>query len=98
MKNELAQKHGLLCFSRHWHNPVLWSHYASRHTGLCLGFDVPDDCLGPVSYSRKRLVVEAESFTTPHQLAPEMVIKFFFTKYSHWRYENEVRCFVTLTD
>jgi len=27
-----------------------------------------------------------------------MLIKFFFTKYSHWRYENEVRSFVTLED
>jgi len=71
MKNELAQERGLLRFSRDWHNPVLWSHYASRHTGLCLGFDVPDDCLGPVSYSRKRLVVEAESFTTPISWHPK---------------------------
>ena len=98
MKNDLALKRGLLCFSRSWHNPVLWSHYAGRHTGICLGFDVPDHLLGPVSYSRKRLVVEAEAFTVPNQLAPEILIRFFFTKYSHWRYEDEIRSFVTLED
>src|SRR5205085_1662172 len=87
-----------LCFSRYWDNPVQWSHYAAKHAGLCLGFDIPDECLGPVSYSRKRLIVEAEKFREPGQLTLEMATKFLFTKYSHWRYENEVRCFVKLED
>lgn len=98
MKDELAEHHGLLCFSRHWHNPVQWSHYAAKHTGLCLGFDIPDEHLGPVTYSRKRLVVEAEKFRNPRELNAETVTRFLFTKYSHWRYEHEVRCFVTLED
>jgi hypothetical protein len=37
MKDEMAKKRGLLCFSRSWRNPVQWSHYAAKHTGLCLG-------------------------------------------------------------
>jgi hypothetical protein len=98
MKDQLASNRGLLCFSRHWNNPVQWSHYAAKHTGLCLGFDVPDEHLGAVTYSRKRLVVEAESFRNPRQLGVETVTQFLFTKYSHWRYENEVRCFATLED
>jgi hypothetical protein len=77
---------------------VQWSHYAAKHTGLCLGFDIPDEHLGLVNYSRKRLVIEAENFHEPRQFTPEMATKFLFTKYSHWRYENEVRCFVTLED
>lgn len=98
MKDQLALNRGLLCFSRDWHNPVQWSHYAARHTGLCLGFDIPDEHLGQVSYSRKRLVIEAESFRDPKQLDLETAKRFLFTKYSHWRYENEVRCFVRLED
>jgi hypothetical protein len=98
MKDELAERRGLLCFSQHWHNPVQWSHYAEKHTGLCLGFDVPDEHLGPVTYSRKRLVVEAGKFRNPRELSVETVTRFLFTKYSHWRYENEVRCFVTLEE
>jgi hypothetical protein len=93
MKDQLASNRGLLCFSRHWNNPVQWSHYAAKHTGLCLGFDIPGEHLGAVTYSRKRLVVEAESFHNPRELSVETVTKFQFTKYSHWRYENEVRCF-----
>lgn len=98
MKDELASKRGLLCFSRHWHNPVQWTHYAAKHTGLCLGFDIPDEHLGRVSYSRKRLVVQTEQFRDPKQLDVETARRFLFTKYSHWRYEDEVRCFVILED
>jgi len=101
MKDELALKRGLLCFSRDWHNPVQWSHYAAKHTGLCLGFDIPDapdQILGAVTYSRKRLVVEAERFRNPSEIPADIAVRFLFTKYSHWRYENEVRCFVTIED
>lgn len=98
MKNQLAKNRGLLCFSRDWHNPVQWSHYAAKHTGLCLGFDIPDEHLGVVTYSRKRLVVEAEKFHNVRELDIETTTRFLFTKYSHWRYENEVRSFVTLED
>lgn len=98
MKDQLATDHGLLCFSRNWHNPVQWSHYAAKHTGLCLEFDIPDEHLGQVSYSRKRLVVEAESLRNSRQLDVQTATRFLFTKYSHWKYENEMRCFVTLED
>ncbi len=98
MKDEIGTNRGLLCFSRDWHNPVQWSHYAAKHTGLCLGFDIPDALLGAVNYSRKRLVVETESFHNPRELSPDTVTRFLFTKYAHWRYENEVRSFVTLEE
>ena len=63
-----------------------------------LGFNIPDEDLGAITYSRKRLAVEVESFRNPSQLSVDIVKRFLLTKYSHWRYENEVRCFVTLED
>src|ERR1700690_489805 len=51
MKDELSLTNGLLCFSRDWHNPVQWSHYADKHRGLCLGFEVPTEPFGAVNYS-----------------------------------------------
>lgn len=98
MKQELALSRGILCFSCDWRNPVQWSHYADKHTGLCFGFDVPDKLLGRVNYSRRRFVVDLESFQDPRQIDVETAKKFLFTKYAHWRYENEVRSFVTLND
>ena len=98
MKEQIALNRGLLCFSRGWRNPVQWSHYAGKHSGLCLGFDIPDIHLGEVNYSGRRLAVAAERFLDPSQIDEASVTKFLFTKFSHWRYENEVRCFVTLED
>jgi hypothetical protein len=98
MKVQLSENRGLLCFSRNWQNPVLWSHYAEKHRGICLGFEVPEEKLGRVSYSRKRLVAEVDKLISPHQLDVETWRRFLFTKYSHWKYEDEIRCFVTLEE
>ena len=59
-KATLNDKRGLLCFSKKWENPVLWSHYAASHTGFCLGFDLNDNrvAVTEVKYSRKRIQVE----------------------------------------
>ncbi|PIP02362.1 MAG: hypothetical protein COW18_00380 [Zetaproteobacteria bacterium CG12_big_fil_rev_8_21_14_0_65_54_13] len=98
MKQDLAARRGLLCFSSKWKNPVMWSHYAEKHRGLCLGFDVDDESIGEVSYSGKRLVVELEQLKSPKEFRPEEARKLLFTKYAHWSYENEFRAFVTLDE
>ena len=40
-KNNLGNQIGLICMSEVWDHPLLWGHYANKHQGLCLGFDVP---------------------------------------------------------
>jgi hypothetical protein len=52
---QMDQHYGMLCFSRNWRNPVQWSHYAVKHTGLCLGFDIQTNVLTKVRYTAKRL-------------------------------------------
>jgi len=97
LRNALARHLGLLCFSRDWRNPVMWGHYAESHRGLCLGFDVDDHIAMPVEYVPRRLPFD-------HFLAPEtsekevrvLAARFASTKYSHWRYEKEVRCWASL--
>jgi len=98
MKEELSRRRGLLCFSRDWHNPVQWSHYADKHRGLCLGFDVPDESVGPVTYSGRRIPARIEQLTAPRLLDEAKAVSLLFTKFSHWSYEDEVRAFVTLED
>jgi hypothetical protein len=98
MKDQIAINRGLLCFSKHWRNPVQWSHYAGKHSGLCLGFDMPDIYLKEVNYSGRRLAVSVERFLDPTKIDEASAANFLFTKFSHWRYENEVRCFLTLED
>ncbi|WP_408014551.1 DUF2971 domain-containing protein [Sandarakinorhabdus oryzae] len=70
----------------------MWGHYASNHTGLCLGFDVDESIAMPITYISKRLSFD-ELFT--RKMTKEEISRisniYMTTKFSHWRYENEVR-------
>ena len=57
-KRDLSKDIGILCFSKYWYNPVQWTHYADRHKGLCLGFDVPDEYLVKINYCSNRQSAE----------------------------------------
>jgi hypothetical protein len=83
-KAQMAQQYGMLCFTRRWRNPVLWSHYADQHRGMCLGFDVPRESLRPVAYVTKRLPLRLP-------LTPATTEELLFTKYRDWQYEEEWR-------
>jgi len=50
-KDQLNESKGLICFSKSWSSPLMWGHYAEKHTGICLGFDVPDKLFEPVIYA-----------------------------------------------
>ena len=83
-KKEMGERFGLICFCKHWHNPLLWSHYADKHRGVCLGFDVDDGGLKAVNY-----VAERSSLQMP--LTKETTDELLFTKYRDWHYEEELR-------
>jgi hypothetical protein len=55
MRDEMTRNRGLLCFSHAWTNPLLWAHYADKHRGMCLGFDMSDDVARTVDYVGERL-------------------------------------------
>ncbi len=97
-KDEFHDTIGLLCFSESWHNPVLWSHYADKHRGICLGFDIPDEYAIPVNYSKKRVAVRFQNNDQNQGLAPEFVNELLRTKYEHWVYEAERRMFLILDE
>ena len=63
---------GILCFSKRWDNPVQWAHYADRHKGLCLGFDIPDERLTKVDYVDERMSVD-EFLARTHHLTDKLV-------------------------
>lgn len=88
-REEVHQLHGLICFSRDWTNPVQWAHYADKHRGLCLGFDVQG--AEQVRYVASRLA-------WPDVIGTDFMQKLLFTKYSHWSYEDEYRYFADLNE
>ena len=98
LKNDISEKFGVLCFSRNWHNPLLWSHYADKHKGMCLGFDVPRSYLMEMTYSGRRLLMSIENEMKKFKLDEEFMKKMLSTKYKDWKYEDEVRLFLNLEE
>ena len=96
LKEELNKSKGLLCFSRTWSNPVMWGHYAERHSGIALGFEGSDEQFEPVIYAHAPLPVSRELGTGLPKPTETEVNKLLRTKFHDWHYENEVRIFVQL--
>jgi hypothetical protein len=88
---------GMLCFSANWRDPVIWAHYADKHRGVCLGFEIPDngELWRPVRYVSHRLKFPKISLTGNDTYITEQLL---FTKYANWQYEEEIRFFAELKD
>jgi hypothetical protein len=85
-------------------NPLLWSHYANEHKGICLGYSIPINLCSPVSgvigivnvkYGENTLTewfLDLPLNTKIHAIAFEEMMKMILTiKSSCWQYEDEVR-------
>ena len=93
----------MLCFCEHSHSPVVWAHYSEGHTGICLGFEIPDSyktdtpnfyksglSLTRIRYKAKvRPLAKRPDYKKIHS-------ELLFTKYIHWQYEEEMRLYVPL--
>ena len=97
-KKDVAQKTGLLCFSKSWGNPLLWSHYADRHKGVALEFEIPDEFINEISYFPERLVLDIDKKLSVGGLDEKDVQCLLTTKFKHWEYENEVRVFLRISE
>jgi len=96
--SDLSETKGVLCFSKAWDNPVLWSHYADKHKGICLGIEVPDKFAITVNYEPKRLQVDIRKDFKDGEIGQEMMLRVLATKFEGWKYEDEVRVFVNLEE
>jgi len=97
-KREMSRNYGLLCFSKRWHNPVLWAHYGDKHYGICLGFDVPTNHLKKINYCPGRLKIAFNNTEDPKCINDASMQKLLFTKYEDWAYEEEYRVYTTLEE
>lgn len=97
-KAEISKEFGIVCFSKRWINPLLWSHYADKHKGFALGFDIPKNVLFKVKYRKERPLCtwirypEDDKQTLPYT---EELIR---VKFLSWKYEEEFRYGCTLSD
>ena len=95
-KEQQSEKTGLLCFSESWENSVQWSHYADRHRGICLGFDVPNEQIKMVTYRKSPLRFDLLRFRSDAIYAQDFSEKLVSTKFDDWRYEKEWRLYIKL--
>lgn len=94
MKDKVSNGHGVICFSKNWEKLTMWSHYAEKHTGICLGFDVlKEDNLKKVDYRANRYDAPPDP---PADVFEIFKKKLLFTKFSDWKYEDEYRMWVDL--
>ncbi|MCK4677768.1 MAG: DUF2971 domain-containing protein [Bacteroidales bacterium] len=84
---------GVTCFSRESNDFLMWSHYADKHKGFCIGFDTHyfnEKCdlkVYKIIYSNS---FKKYDFFNETELACN---KWLTTKSKKWKYENEYRLF-----
>jgi hypothetical protein len=93
---DIDEQSGLICFSGSWKNPVLWGHYAEKHTGICMGFDVPESSLHEVVYAESMDSLKKDKKTGEPKLTANDLDRLKRTKFKDWAYEEEMRMFVPL--
>jgi hypothetical protein len=95
-KSAIDKSEGILCFSKYWKNPLLWSHYADKHRGIALGFDVPESSLKPVRYVARMDKINLLSDEISQEQVAIFLDRLRYTKFKDWQYEDEVRQFFDL--
>lgn len=91
----------ITCFSRIPDQPLMWAHYANKHSGLCLIYD-KDKVLGglqeihtsfsycSIDYDNQPII---ELFENNGTIEYTSNIPIISTKSLHWKYEDEIRIF-----
>ena len=94
---ELGDK-GVFSLATSWNCPLMWSHYADEHRGICIEFE-PDDnechALGRVNYNSSRYILLSEIYewkvNRSEKAKDDLFKRYFFSKAKSWDYENEWR-------
>jgi hypothetical protein len=81
---------GVVSFAGNPRETLMWSHYASEHTGVCFQFETARDF---ATLSRAVTVDYGEQFPTVDCIVnfPEGLVKMMMNKHPCWTYEDETR-------
>lgn len=98
-KSSIDSRYGLICMSQDWQHPLLWGHYAEKHHGLCLGFDIAENgTFTKVEYHDERPTLKDLGHSSLAKLNEDDMKKLLFMKFRSWQYESEHRSFCELKD
>ncbi|AOE86128.1 DUF2971 domain-containing protein [Pseudomonas sp. TCU-HL1] len=98
-KESAAKQFGFICFSKSFRSPVQWGHYADKHKGVCLGFEVPADNLHSIEYRSGWIEFDIGKYVDMSKKdRSECMQRLLRIKHSQWRYEREVRRILLLSE
>lgn len=93
------------CFGSTYDSLLMWSHYADKHKGACLEYEIDDKDFKAVEYSDELPIfpiTKLLGIIFAHQFLNEEIdmekeecqfaLKPLLTKSSVWNYEGEIRC------
>ncbi|MDB4558875.1 DUF2971 domain-containing protein, partial [Amylibacter sp.] len=89
-RNIVSESNGIISFSKNWREPLMWAHYAKSHTGLALGFEIPDYLLMKIDYVTERITppLDIDSNKESMRKFIEILLR---SKHANWKYEEEAR-------
>ncbi|MBY2983636.1 DUF2971 domain-containing protein [Rhizobium leguminosarum] len=96
-RDEIHARVGIICFSDRWNDPLMWSHYADRHRGICLGFDV-SDAANPrrIRYRTDLPDPTTLGYASLEEMTEQQWSEMGFVKSRDWVYEREHRLVIDL--
>jgi hypothetical protein len=96
--DHMMKSRGVLSLSNQWNSPLMWSHYADEHRGICIGYNISRAvCESPkmVDYKGRRGICISHIidfiFNNSETSKEEIERKYFYTKAAQWDYEEEWR-------
>ncbi len=95
-KARLTKRLRILCCSKRWVSPLLWGHYAEKHTGIALELEVSDDAIREIIYAKDRVSFNFDEANESNDVTG--LANVLHTKYEQWVYEEEVRVQFTEED
>lgn len=78
------------CFSKKCDNVLMWSHYAEKHKGICIGFDFPHKVNDKFILSNVKYLNQITPICGKATFE-KVMLYWLTTKSSAWHYEDEVR-------
>ena len=97
VRKQISDLYGLLCFSRTWEEPLLWSNYADKHKGIAIGFEIDRPNIFNVEYDSNPIRKQFD-LTNDIKTNKNLFLELAKIKYINWQYEKESRILIRLND
>lgn len=88
MAEAIDRQYRVYCLGPDVGNLLMWSHYADRHKGVCLEFDLRNDVM---CGALRCEYLDSFSFMRLHDPGEEQNLRILLAKASQWSYEKEYR-------